>query len=361
MFREITKANNLLSGFKSGKGHRGAPFRAGEIFTGRVIKGLRGGEFLVSARGNRFRAHARIALAEGRSYRFQVRCAGPRVELKVVTPGPDRPLNLLSGRISGGASRKRLPALLREIVAARDWKGISPSLREGLVELNRLLASVIFKGSGNVGVSWFAEYLFRSGLFWEGKVARLLLEGRKIDRNKLLQGDLKGILLRLEKDLNVLEGWSKETKDLALKIREALRFIEQDQFLNLASIKEAGGWFLFLPIMGERDFHGGELLVKEPKGEDGIIRFHLSLEFSELGPMEVSVSILGGILDARILAADERRLKILQDNLSLLEKGLRKKGLQPGTLSCGIRGEEDAGRVSTEQTRGSTPGVDLSV
>lgn len=363
MFRGITRIQHPQKTPMSANPLKEMHFKTGDTFKGTVVQKYPGkGEILVSVRGERFRAHTGLGLKEGEEYRFQVKYAGPRIELRVLAGKPHRGDSLVNDWAVGRDARQGLSVLLRDLAAAHTMKDLTPPAREALIILSRLLPSFVYGKPEDQGVSWVMNYLQKSGLFWENKVVRYLLRiHQKGARSGVPAGDLKGILLSLEAALGKGGSGDRETEGLALKVREALQLIEQDQFLNLTSLREEAGWCFFVPGLQEEGFLGAEVFVsKESKG--GEIRFIMLLEFSELGQMEVMLTIQEAVLNARILLEDEGRAALVREHLSLLEESLRDGGIKAGTIACGVREAEDPDSTGPfPDGPGAVPGVDLLI
>lgn len=364
MFRSITGIQSPPKSPKSANPLKGVELKAGDRFTGKVLQKLPGeGEVLVSARGERFRAHTGLILKKGAQYRFQVKSAGERIELRVLTaelrPRGD---TLINDWAVGKGTRQVLSLLLQDLAAARTRKVLPPPVRENMIDLNRLVPSLVYRKPEDHRASWVMNYLDKSGLFWESKVVRYLLEGRqKGTQTEVIKGDLKGILLSLEASLGKGGPEDQETQGLLLKVREALLRIEQEQFLNLNILREEAGWCFFVPGLQEEGFGGAEVLVSKD-GKEGEIRFTMVLEFSELGQMEVNLSIQDTLLNARILLEDEARAAFVREHVSLLEDALREGGIQSGKIVCGVReaeGTDQGGPLPEGQD--VVPGVDLLI
>lgn len=364
MFRGVTGIHAPSKNLKSTNPLKGMDLTVGERFKGTVIQKFPvKGEILILARGRRFRAHTGLELKEGEEYRFQVKSTGPRIELGVLAAKlRNRGDSLANDWSIGRGGRQGLSVLLQDLAAAHTLKGLPPPSREALMTLSRLIPSFIYGKPEGQGASWVMNYLQQCGLFWESKVVRHFLGiHQKRAGTEGLSGDLKGILLSLEAALRKGDSGDRETQDLALKVREALQRVEQDQFLNLTSLREEAGWCFFIPGFQEEGFLGAEVLVaKGRKGEE--IRFTMLLEFGELGRMEVDLTLRDAVLSARILLEDEERAAYVREHLPLLEGALREGGIKAGAMVCGVQEAGGPGPAGPFQDGPVTaPGVDLLI
>lgn len=314
--------------------------KAGDIFQGTVIQRYPGREILVSARGGQFHAHTALNLLEGERHQFQVKTIGSKVHLEVL----DGVFQKLSSPIQIWAAsrlaRNRLTDILTDLCSAGHLKGLSRGSREAMGHLQRLFPFVVYGREGDGDSLSISRYLQAGGLFWENKIARLLLRGENRSWKRLPATDLKGILLSLEKDLGRGAGENSPVKTLAGGVQEALHLIEQDQFLNLSTAREEIGWFWFIPGLKEEGFRKAEVFVRESE-EDDETSFTMLIDLTWLGLLAVEVSIVDSVIGVKIYAEDEEKAGVVTDNLSLLGSSFQKIGLTIGTIACQVRGEKD--------------------
>ena len=311
-------------------------FRPGEILKGVVIQKLRGGEVIISGKGKQFLAYTNLNLEEGSTHHFQVRKVGIRTDLKVLgglIEELESPIKLWA---SNRVIRANLEGILAGLIRAHKLPGISNASRRALVDLKRFSPVIIFNDKINDPSVWLSSYLQGNGIFWENKIARFLhgKSGKTVE--KLMLSDLKGVLMNLMKNLAMEDQNQDYIKSILSDLKKALFLIEQDQFLNLASIKEGFGWFWFMPGNTEGGFQGAELFVKK-KGEEDELAISLLLEFTKLGKMQADISIVNSCTCVKICAEDRQRADIITENLPILKKNLQALGMSIGTITCDVK------------------------
>jgi hypothetical protein len=121
---------------------------------------------------------------------------------------------------------------------------------------------------------------------------------------------------------------------------------------NRDLLHEEGCWFIFVPGKPEEGFNGAELYARR-NGKEKEIRFSMLLDFSILGPVEVTASILDSAISVRIGVSDEEMAEFVRSNLSILEGAFKEKGLMPARVVCNVHGAasedaEDNGLQPTE-------------
>ncbi|MBN1847742.1 MAG: hypothetical protein JW932_04075 [Deltaproteobacteria bacterium] len=312
----------------------------GDIFKGTVTQKFSQGEILINAQGRQFRAYTGLNLPERSEHHFQVRSLGSKVELKVLDGVISKEPSTLQLWASGRANREQLSNFLLTLSGARHLKGLSSLSIEALKNSSQLVPSIIFNDQIKNGKEWMARFLAGSGLFWENKIVRHFFGEKATSWRILLANDLKGTLLSLIKVLRSEKQGGEGLEKVIADIEQAVYLIEEDQILNLSSMREGLGWFWLIPGRTDEGFHGAELFVKDTK-DDGEIRFSMFLSLSHLGSLEVDVSVIQSVLGIKVLVEDEQKVTYVKENLPYLEKALHGLGLGTGTIICEIKDVTD--------------------
>ncbi len=358
MFRGITRSPGHP--FEKNPFHKTQDFKVGETFKGTVIQRLNTREFLVAARARQFRAYTALNLVEGQQHRFQVTSLGSKVELKVLDGEVKPQMSPIGEWASSREIRTRLVKILTGLPTLRIPGALSSGAKETLERLIRLLPAVVYHGPEKDTGKWLLRVIQGSGLFWESKVTRNLLGDKKEPWNRILAGDLKGLLLLLDKALTGKEDSDGEMKTLALAVREALHLIEQDQFLNLSALREETTWFLFLPGRREDGFIDAEVFVEKDHGEEGV-RFSMVMAFTRLGRLEATAAVTHGVVHVSMLLEDEESAAYVSEHLKHLEKALERCGLKPGRIVCGVGVIEDRGQMPFSENEWTSNPVHLII
>ena len=314
--------------------------KPGDIFKGTVLQKFPQGEVLIGAYGKRFRAYTGLNLNENSEHHFQIKNLGSKIELKVLDGIINKSVSPLQLWASGHISRKQLSGILLKLSSAHTLKGLSTLSNEALKRLSQLTPSMIFSNQSIDSKTWASRFLAGSGLFWENKVVRHLLGDQTTSWKTLLVSDLKGTLLSLLKALQSEKQGGEPLKEIMADVKQAILLIEQDQMLNLSTIKEGMGWFWLIPGNSDEGFKNAELFVKEKKNDDEIL-FSMFMEFTHLGRMEMDVSVVQSVLSMRIFAEDEQKASFVNENLPVLEQALHDVGLGTGTIICDVKEKQD--------------------
>lgn len=311
----------------------------GDVIRATVIRNLPDGGALLSAGGKQLSVMTGLNLPEGSSRLFQVSLTGSRIELKPVE-APAGKADQPAALNASGPARETLTGILTELKSALDQAGLSSATGRAVQNLRQLMPLILYANPKDHNGIWVKENLIAGGLLWESKVADLLLSVEKSGAvKKLMKGDLKGILLSLQKGL-LAEGGDGGNA-LMLKIKQALSMIEGNQQLGLSTLEQGLGWLFFVPGLEKDGFLGAEIFSRK-RDEKGGIFFSVLLDFTRLGRFQANVAMTESLTSVRILTDDGEKARLVEGNLELLEKGLRALGIKNLHISCDIRKEEEA-------------------
>jgi hypothetical protein len=338
----------------------GLRFTPGETFRGTVVETRAEGEVLILAKGTRFAALTTRPLEAGGNHLFEVRSSGERILLNVVGGTREGRTSAVRLWASGRPARARLGELLASLGARAENRDLGETLRGLLTSLRDRLPSMLYRVPDGKGVDWLARQLRESGLFFEARAARSLLEGSRAPFPGPGTTDLKGILLALKAALGERAD-DPAVLSLARQVDQALSVVQQDQMLNLTAWREGLGWFWFLPGHPENGFRGGELFARRPReGDEGFV-FSLTLDFTRLGRVDVAVTLNRSVVNLRILVENRETAELFEANIRELRERLGAGGLEAGTITCRERREDDPEWAPFLESASLTGAVDVVI
>ncbi|MCF8061407.1 MAG: flagellar hook-length control protein FliK [Deltaproteobacteria bacterium] len=341
MLRDIPPILTQPSRSRDSFGGPGLRFTPGETFRGTVVEARPEGDVLILARGTKFHAVTTHPLQAGENHLFQVRSAGERILLKVLGGAPGEQTSAVRLWASGRPARAELGRILGSLGAAAGDKKIGEAVRGLLALLRDRMPAMVYRAPEGKGVDWLVRQLRESGLFFEARAARLVLEKNDAPLRTLASSDLKGILLALKAAFGKGSLDDPTAAGLARQVDQALSIVQQDQMLNLTAWKEGLGWFWFIPGHPEDGFRGGELFARKPREGDEGYSLSLTLDFTRLGRMDVAVHMNRSVVSLRILVEDGKTADLVENHLEELRERLGSSGLYTGTITCRERREED--------------------
>jgi len=305
----------------------------GDLIRATVISRLPEGGLLLSANGKQLNVMTELNLPEGSKQLFQVSVSGARIELRLIE-APVTKSDQSAAIMTSTGAKETLTGILTELKNALDQAGSSRTTAQSLQNLRQLMPLILYSNPGDHNGMWVKENIMAGGLLWESKVADFLSDEKNSPIKKLIKGDLKGILLSLQKSVLAEGGDGSDT--LALKIKQALNLIEGNQNLNLSALEEGLGWLFFIPGLEEDGFIRAEIFSRK-RDEKGGLFFSVLLEFTQLGRFQANVAMIESGTTVRILMDDEDKARMVKGNIHLLEKGLNAMGVKDLTVSCDVR------------------------
>lgn len=312
----------------------GGRFARSQVFMGRIVRVQANGRVWITAGENTFEAHTSLPLDEGAAYCFQVLSTRPRVELKLLAERESFPDSSLRLWTSGQGARLKIASLLRDLVAAGSLEQLNGSGKASLQHLDNLLPLLLYQGPQQDTALWLPQHLLASGMFWENKVLRYLLDDEDQPVETMKADDLKGLLLSIKEDLQLKADDSNTLRPLMKPLDQLLSIMKNHQLLNLNLIREGWGWYWFIGGDREREFLQGEIFGRKSEEEE-THHIHMTLSFTSLGEVRVKCLLRANTITVAIRTAEEKTARFLKVNLPLLEKGLKHRGLRIGKLDCG--------------------------
>lgn len=335
MLRPIHINSPVKTTHEGGNKKPDIPLKQGALIKGTVIRKLKNGDFIISSGGKNLRAHSTVPLKENRNYDFIVLSSKNRIELKVLDVDNRAIRNISKLFSSANTVGRRLTDALSVLVNSRTVKNL-PSQASGLiVKLQNLVNSPVLKKDITEILPWVNKNIQGSGIFWESKVLQALTGKKVLNTREMTDTDLKGLLLKLLKNIEKNSGDQEGMKALSMKVREALKHIEQEQIMNLNAMREDIGWFVHLPFVNDDDFLSSEFFVKENK--KGTLHFSLFLDMSFTGKMNIDVSIIKDTVGIRIDVEKEETKGFITESISELEDAFRDMGINISNIRCEVK------------------------
>ncbi len=181
-------------------------FRDGQALRGRLVRQIDGERAFLHLQGKDLLVESRIPLPPGVELRFRVEELKPRVVLRLLPPeipGEEKVSSLLKRLLSGDIPIGIVAEKLESLGKA-DFGAFPPALQESFKKffdvLRHFSPSNVF--SGNAAV--LEKLVHESGFFWENKVREWTVAGKKDPPGQWVEGDLKGLGIKLLGGLEAL-------------------------------------------------------------------------------------------------------------------------------------------------------------
>jgi len=336
---QIISTNSFQQSLQDG----GLNLKNGQIIRATVLGRLPDGGTLLSINGKPLNASG-LDLPEGSRQLFQVAVTGSKIELKLFEAPLLKP-DAQTATIYPAAIKERLTGIISELRSALDQAELNNVATRVSKDLKQIMPSILYSDPGKNNGAWIKENILASGMLWENKVTEFLSDENNGSIKKIMKGDLKAILMSLQKALQAED--SEQSGDLIARVKHALNLIENNQNLNLSALEEGLGWLFFIQGLAENGFEKADVLVKKHENSNGT-SFSILAEFTKLGRFEAHVTMMASGISVRILMDDRDKAGIVNNNLPTLEAGLKALGLSNITLSCD--------EIKITDTAGGLPG-----
>ncbi|MGD9156961.1 MAG: flagellar hook-length control protein FliK [Desulfobacteraceae bacterium] len=311
------------------------PLKQGTLIKGTVIQKLKDGDFIISSGGKNFRAHSAFPLKDNKNYNFIVLSSKSKIELKVLEIDTNAAGNITKLFSSANTVGRRLTDALSVLVNSRTVKNLPSQASNLIVKLQNLVNSPVLKKDITEILPWVNKNIRGSGIFWESKVLQVLTGKKVLMQKEMADTDLKGLLLKLLKNIEKTSVDQEGMKALSMKVREALNHIEQEQIMNLNTMREDLGWFIHLPFINDDDFLSSEFFVKENK--EGSLHFSLFLDMRFAGKMNIDVSIIKDTVGIQIDVEKEETKGFITESISELEEAFRNMDINISNIRCEVK------------------------
>jgi hypothetical protein len=313
----------------------GLSFLPGESFSGKVLKVFPERRAILLVNGRQVEVLSTVPLKEGRTHQFLVQATGPGTLLRVLDAGSQEVPPALRALASLDLVRTRIGSGLVDLMEHMAAMPLTAKSGQILSELRAMADQILYR-SGREDGGWVLKSLGASGVFWENKVARYLLDPRRGSARPHGDQDLKAILYRLAKGLGEEAMEAAEKSRSTQLIENMIQLIEKEQFISLSPEKLGWQWCWVLPEHEASSFGGAEIFGGEGPDGDGI-HLAIRLAFSTVGQVEAEVSLRGGALSVQITVEDHEKLGAALEDLEELRRRLEGPGVKVAQLSCEVR------------------------
>jgi len=308
-----------------------------EVVEGKVLQTLSSNNVSLLIKGKRFIARSYVPLQEGKI-----------LSLKVEDTVPIPTLKLLGMKFtdSNAVNISTILSAIKENLWRSAFEnihhyGLPKEALSPFKEMIHDLSMGLFLKSAP-GLLW--ELIDKSGLNWEAKLRKVLLEkkiGGAADLNKLIQSDLKGSISRFLVLTDEEGGFLKRFVSAIKNIQLLDKFgLEQDRKI-----------FLPIPMQFPDGFFTlGQLLIHLPQMEkdsdtrkridENPFRITFLLELSNLGPLRADLVINGKEIKGRFLIAKEEVKLFIKNNIPSLINKLKDKGFTVRSIECHCKDPE---------------------
>ena len=313
--------------------------KKGQIIEARVDRTVSQRHARLIIQGKSVSARTHLPLQPGQKILLRVTRAGAQPEFQIVETKEGEwfkfPSNAL--KMMGKSGPYSILSRLLKTLSDSNPAKIDASGAEAFKRLENLLKSMK-DPSGHPDRNTVKSFISKSGLTWENKLLSMLPSENSLPKEvvqRLIAGDLKALsMAATQNSADEDGGWVTE-------IRAYLDSLERLQLLNSQVSKESGRYLIPLPTPFDENIRFGQMLIDLGKesGADAdkknrVVRVSLLLEMSNLGHLQVDLSILENSITGMLSVENETVHTLIRAHIPELTEKLQKSGFHVYDISC---------------------------
>jgi hypothetical protein len=300
-------------------------FALGEIIPVKWVRSLDPQRVLIQVKGKELVAETAFPIPEGAEFQVRVEQLEPRVIFKLLMPtsGASVSFSLLKKYWVGDPPLELL---------AESWEAlksvVEPSLpkevRDTWARIQETTKQFSGKLESGADPQALARIIDQSGLNLENKLLRLIASDGKPSFQAALEGDLKGLLLKMKAQLE------RVAPETARQLQPPIQKMELYQLLN-AGEGDPSKLLLLIPLFFPEGLRWTEVLFsgdrreRDPAGDPERALLFL-LDLPTLGKLQIEIQIHENRLYGRFKTADPGIGEYLEENISRLADRLGTAG-----------------------------------
>jgi hypothetical protein len=313
-----------------------------DILEGEVLDRIDDRQIMIRLEGRSYLAESRIPLLKGDRILLRVEARDPRVILTPLAageepvPGSPFPLKTFSGLFGPETQTVSLSGLQRLLNP-----GVPREIRESFEKLIDLLARFSVEDPSRLDSGEITKCVDRSGLLFERKIGRMIESGIGSPWEKMVEGDLKGLLITLREkrveghpSYRLPEKMRHALDETGDALNRILDKIEAAQVLNLLPVEDRQRIFLLLPLWFREQLHFADVQISLPRGrgdasepEEFTVLF--LLDMPDWGRLSLEATLKGKKFYGLFKVSDPAVASFLQENLPGLQERLNEMGFAP--------------------------------
>ena len=341
------------SGFSAG-------LTTGQLLEGKVLEALGNHQFLIDFKGIKVVAESVLELNPGQRMQVTIVQTAPRVVMNLVTDGTaeQKALSLLRAQLPSRIDWGELTASLAKVLTKEKLYQLEMVVDKTVLEkVSSSLASLSLSKDELGDGAKIKDFIERSGLLYESRLKEALVLNKIMPRQlrEILEKDLKGLLLKLSRELEAAGGKVYKGGDVSLKstidallqmVKTSVDKIELHQLVNYLTSKNDQQLVFQVPIVLPEGIKNAELYVrsgyqksKKGKGDDDChIVFLLTMK--SLGDLRIDTQVAKKKMRCTIQVANSAIARFVEQHLSELSHRLTALDYTVEQLVCTVASSE---------------------
>ncbi len=338
-----------------------ARLAAGELLSGKVEKVLSKTTFLLNVKGMKVVAESMTPLKPGQQIQARMVQVQPQVVMNLVTEAipEQKALALIRSYLPLQINWGELIEGLKGLLGDKDLYLLETVVDKGLLGKMISSLSTLSFDKDNAGDSEkIKQFIEHSGLFYESKLKQAILSEESSPKHleKVMEKDLKGLLLKLSQKLEEVSGKQNGERDAVLRgkveellktVNSSIKRIELHQLLNYSTTKNDQQLVLQIPLALPEGIKTAELYIRNgqqrsKKGKGTKENFYIVflLNMRSLGGLRIDAHLSKKKIDCKIQVDNRETANFITQHLSDLSRRFESLDYKIEKISCIMKKED---------------------
>jgi hypothetical protein len=338
-----------------------AKLAAGELLSGKVEKVLSKTTFLLNVKGMKVVAESMTPLKPGQQIQARMVQVQPQVVMNLVTEAipEQKALALIRSYLPLQINWGELIEGLKGLLGDKDLYLLETVVdKELLGKMISSLSTLSFDKDKAGDSEKIKQFIEHSGLLYESKLKQTILSEESSPKHleKVMEKDLKGLLLKLSQKLEEVSGKQNGERDAVLRgkveellktVNSSIKRIELHQLVNYSTTKNDQQLVLQIPLALPEGIKTAELYIRNgqqrsKKGKDTKENFYIVflLNMRSLGGLRIDAHLSKKKIDCKIQVDNRETANFITQHLPDLSRRFESLDYKIEKISCIMKKED---------------------
>jgi len=338
-----------------------ARLAAGELLSGKVEKVLSKTTFLLNVKGMKVVAESMTPLKPGQQIQARMVQVQPQVVMNLVTEAipEQKALALIRSYLPLQINWGELIEGLKGLLGDKDLYLLETVVYKGLLgKMISSLSTLSFDKDTAGDSEKIKQFIEHSGLLYESKLKQTILSGESSPKHleKVMEKDLKGLLLKLSQKLEEVSGKQNGERDAVLRgkveellktVNSSIKRIELHQLVNYSTTKNDQQLVLQIPLALPEGIKTAELYIRNgqqrsKKGKGTKENFYIVflLNMRSLGGLRIDAHLSKKKIDCKIQVDNRETANFITQHLPDLSRRFESLDYKIEKISCIMKKED---------------------
>jgi hypothetical protein len=306
-------------------------------------------------------AESMTPLKPGQQIQARIVQTQPQVAMNLITEGTQeqKALSLIRSYLPLQINWGELIEGLKGLLGEKDLYLLETVVDKGLLDkMVSSLSALSFNGDNKAESEKVKQFIEHSGLLYESKLKQTILSEESSPKHleKVMEKDLKGLLLKLSQKLEEVSGKQNGERDAVLRgkveellktVNSSIKRIELHQLVNYTTTKNDQQLVLQIPLALPEGIKTAELYIrngqqKSKKGKGTKDNFYIVflLNMRSLGGLRIDAHLSKKKIDCKIQVDKGETASFVKRHLSELSRRLESLDYKVEKLSCIMKKED---------------------